>query len=60
MSVLVFGLITGMLFGFLMQKARVIRYDKQIGALRAIDRHDHCEIYVVYRYGCNGRDIRSQ
>jgi uncharacterized membrane protein YedE/YeeE len=37
MSVLVFGLITGMLFGFLMQKARVIRYDKQIGALRLID-----------------------
>lgn len=27
------GLVTGILFGFVMQRARVIRYDKQIGAL---------------------------
>ena len=33
MTNLVYGLVTGILFGFLMQKARVIRYDKQIGAL---------------------------
>jgi uncharacterized membrane protein YedE/YeeE len=31
------GLITGILFGFLLQKARVIRYDKQLGALRLMD-----------------------
>lgn len=31
------GLLTGMLFGFLLQKARVVRYDKQIGALRFQD-----------------------
>jgi uncharacterized membrane protein YedE/YeeE len=37
MKMLLFGLITGMCFGFLLQKARVIRYDKQLGALRLID-----------------------
>jgi uncharacterized membrane protein YedE/YeeE len=31
------GLITGIMFGFLLQKGRVIRYDKQIGALRLLD-----------------------
>jgi uncharacterized membrane protein YedE/YeeE len=34
---LLFGLITGIIFGFLLQKGRVIRYDKQLGALRLID-----------------------
>ena len=34
---LVYGLVTGILFGFLLQKARVIRYDKQMGALRLLD-----------------------
>ncbi len=34
---LFYGLITGIIFGFLLQKARVIRYDKQLGALRLID-----------------------
>ena len=34
---LIYGLITGVLFGFFLQKARVIRYDKQLGALRLID-----------------------
>jgi hypothetical protein len=34
---LLYGLITGILFGFLLQKARVIRYDKQLAALRLID-----------------------
>lgn len=34
---LVYGAITGVLFGFLMQKAQVLRYDKQVGALRLVD-----------------------
>jgi uncharacterized protein len=37
MNDLAYGLITGILFGFLLQKARVLRYDKQIGALRLMD-----------------------
>ncbi|MEG6584856.1 YeeE/YedE thiosulfate transporter family protein [Dendrosporobacter sp. 1207_IL3150] len=32
-----YGLITGILFGFLLQKGRVLRYDKQIAALRLQD-----------------------
>jgi len=34
---LIYGLVTGILFGFLMQKAHVIRYDKQVGAMRLTD-----------------------
>lgn len=34
---LVYGLLTGIIFGFLLQKARVLRYDKQLGALRLQD-----------------------
>lgn len=34
---IIYGLITGILFGFLMQKAEVIRYDRQLGALRLQD-----------------------
>lgn len=30
---LIYGLVTGIIFGFLLQRARVIRYDKQLGAL---------------------------
>jgi len=37
MKLLIYGLITGVLFGFLLQKGRVIRYDKQLGALRLIN-----------------------
>jgi uncharacterized membrane protein YedE/YeeE len=37
MIILIYGLIAGMLFGFFLQKVRVIRYDKQLGALRLID-----------------------
>ncbi len=37
MNVLIYGLITGVIFGFLLQKARVIRYDKQLAALRLMD-----------------------
>lgn len=37
MKMLIYGLVTGVLFGFLLQKGRVIRYDKQLGALRLMD-----------------------
>ncbi|MDY7035894.1 MAG: YeeE/YedE thiosulfate transporter family protein [Thermodesulfobacteriota bacterium] len=37
MKMLIYGLVTGVLFGFLLQKARVVRYDKQLGALRLLD-----------------------
>lgn len=37
MKILLYGLITGILFGFLLQKGRVLRYDKQLGALRLQD-----------------------
>ncbi len=37
MSILINGLLTGIAFGFLLQKGRVVRYDKQMGALRLMD-----------------------
>ena len=37
MKELLYGFITGILFGFLLQRAQVLRYDKQIGALRFDD-----------------------
>jgi hypothetical protein len=37
MNTLIYGLLTGIMFGFLLQKAEVVRYDKQIGALRFQD-----------------------
>ncbi|RJQ56906.1 MAG: YeeE/YedE family protein [Desulfobacteraceae bacterium] len=37
MSQLFYGLATGILFGFLLQRGRVLRYDKQIAALRLQD-----------------------
>lgn len=37
MKMLIYGFITGIIFGFLMQKGRVLRYDKQLGALRFRD-----------------------
>lgn len=37
MTDLIYGLITGAIFGFLLQKSRVIRYDKQLAALRLLD-----------------------
>ena len=37
MTTLLYGLITGILFGFLLQKGQVLRYDKQIAALRLQD-----------------------
>ncbi|RJQ51334.1 MAG: YeeE/YedE family protein [Nitrospiraceae bacterium] len=37
MTMLINGLVAGIFFGFLLQKARVVRYDKQVGALRLTD-----------------------
>jgi uncharacterized membrane protein YedE/YeeE len=37
MNELYSGLITGILFGFLLQKGQVLRYDKQLGAMRLLD-----------------------
>lgn len=37
MNQLVYGLVTGILFGFFLQRGQVLRYDKQIGALRLLD-----------------------
>ena len=34
---MIYGLVTGIFFGFLLQRGRVVRYDKQIGALRFQD-----------------------
>ena len=36
-SQLIYGLVTGILFGFFLQRGQVLRYDKQIGALRMMD-----------------------
>ncbi len=37
MNELIYGLVTGACFGFLLQKSRVVRYDRQLGALRLMD-----------------------
>ncbi len=37
MNTLMYGLVTGMLFGFLLQRGSVLRYDRQLGALRFMD-----------------------
>ena len=37
MKLLIYGLVTGIFFGFFLQKGRVLRYDKQLGALRLMD-----------------------
>ena len=37
MKMLIYGLLTGVAFGFILQKGGVLRYDKQLGALRLID-----------------------
>lgn len=34
---LLYGIITGIIFGFLLQRGQVVRYDKQIAALRFLD-----------------------
>lgn len=35
--ILVYGLVTGIVFGALLQRGGVLRYDKQMGAMRLID-----------------------
>jgi hypothetical protein len=40
MNELLYGLITGIIFGFLLKKGRVIRYEKQLGALRLFDHYN--------------------
>jgi uncharacterized membrane protein YedE/YeeE len=37
MNELLSGLITGVIFGFLLQKGQVLRYEKQVGAMRLLD-----------------------
>jgi uncharacterized protein len=37
MTILLYGFITGILFGFLLQRGQVLRYEKQLGALRLLD-----------------------
>lgn len=37
MIILLYGLITGIFFGFLLQKGEVLRYERQLGALRLKD-----------------------
>ena len=37
MNTLIYGLLTGILFGFLLQRGQVLRYDRQLGALRLLD-----------------------
>lgn len=34
---LALGLVTGILFGILLQKSEILRYDRQVGALRLLD-----------------------
>ena len=34
---LIYGLVTGIVFGILLQRAEVLRYDRQVGALRLRD-----------------------
>ena len=34
---LIYGLVSGILFGILLQRAEVLRYDRQVGALRLLD-----------------------
>ena len=34
---LLYGLVTGVLFGILLQRAEVLRFDKQVGVLRLKD-----------------------
>jgi hypothetical protein len=37
MKILVYGLINGIFFGFFLQRGQVLRYEKQLGALRLMD-----------------------
>ncbi len=37
MNTLVYGLLTGIFFGIFLQRAHILRYDKQVGAMRFLD-----------------------
>ncbi len=37
MMILIYGLITGIIFGALLQQAQVLRHEKQVGAMRLMD-----------------------
>lgn len=70
MSVLIWGLITGIIFGFLLQKGQVLRYEKQLGALLFRDFTivkfmlstvivSMIGIYLLYALGLIGLDIKA-
>jgi uncharacterized membrane protein YedE/YeeE len=67
---LLLGLVTGIIFGFFMQRARVIRYDRQVGALRLMDMTilkfmlsaiivASVGIYILHDFGAVKLDIKS-
>jgi len=69
MTTLIYGLITGILFGFLLQKARVLRYDKQIAAVRLMDMTiikfmlsavlvGMVGVYLLYDFGLAKLDVK--
>ena len=47
------GLVTGILFGFLLQKGRALRFEKQVGGT-ALSGYDHCQVHVLRHFGGNG------
>lgn len=49
------GLVTGVLFGFLLQKGRILRFDKQVGAMLLKDMTIF-QIHAFGNSGGNGRD----
>jgi hypothetical protein len=51
----ILGLITGIAFGFILQRARVLRYEKQIGAMLLQDMTIF-KIYVVVHFSWYGWD----
>ena len=70
MKMLIYGLITGILFGFLLQKGRVVRYDKQLGVLRLLDMTiikfmlssiivGMVGIYLFYEFGLVKLDVKN-
>lgn len=70
MKILIYGFVTGVLFGFFLQKGRVLRYDKQIGVLRLKDMTiikfmlsavltAMVGIYLLLQFGLVELDIKS-
>ena len=52
MNELLTGAVTGIIFGFFMQKAQVIRYDRQLGALRLRDMDPGARYQIVHPVQC--------